>query len=88
MKRNCFSGAMVSVLASGTVDCGFEPRSSHTKDYKIGNCCYFTKHTALRRKSKNWLVSGYCVRVGQHVSLRTCFGEMVQGGPHHHFIES
>ena len=55
MKRNCFSGAMVSVLASGTVDCGFEPRSSHTKDYKIGNCCYFTKHTALRRKSKNWL---------------------------------
>jgi hypothetical protein len=25
-----------SVLASSVVDCGFEPRSGHTKDYTIG----------------------------------------------------
>ena len=27
-----------------------------TKDYKNGICCFSTKHTALRRKGKNWLV--------------------------------
>jgi hypothetical protein len=37
------------------VDHGFEPRSGHTKDYKIGYCCFSTKHAALRRKSKDWL---------------------------------
>jgi hypothetical protein len=46
---------VVSVLASSAVDDGFEPRSGQTKDYKIGICCFSTKHTALRRKSKDWL---------------------------------
>ena len=46
---------MVSVPASGAVDCGFEPRSGQTKDYKIDICCFSAKHTALRRKSKDWL---------------------------------
>ena len=46
---------MVSVLASSAVDYGFEPRSGQTKDYKIGICCFSAKHTALRRKSKDWL---------------------------------
>ena len=46
---------MVSVLASNAVDHGFEPRSSQTKDYKIGICCFSAKHAALRRKSKDWL---------------------------------
>jgi len=32
------------------------PASSQTKDYKIGICCFSTKHAALRRKSKDWLV--------------------------------
>jgi hypothetical protein len=41
---------MVSVLASGAVDRGFEPRSNQTKDYKIGICCFSAKHAALRRK--------------------------------------
>ena len=45
---------MVSVLASSVVDCGFEPRSGQTKDYKIGICCFSVKHAALRRKSKDW----------------------------------
>jgi hypothetical protein len=36
-------GVMVSVLAASVVDCGFEPRSGQTKDYKIGICCISTK---------------------------------------------
>jgi hypothetical protein len=46
---------MISVLVTGAVDCGFEPRSGQTKDYEIGICCFSTKHAALRRKSKDWL---------------------------------
>jgi hypothetical protein len=34
---------------------GFESRSSQTKDYKIGICCFSAKHAALKRKSKDWL---------------------------------
>jgi hypothetical protein len=49
-------GVMVSMLASSGVDRGFEPRSDQIKDYKIGICCFSTKHAALRRKSKDWLV--------------------------------
>jgi hypothetical protein len=45
---------MVSMLASSVVDHGFEPWSGQTKDYKIGICCFFAKHTALRRKRKDW----------------------------------
>ena len=44
-------GVMVSVLASSVVDRGFEHRSGQTKDYKIGMCCFSTKHVALRKKS-------------------------------------
>jgi hypothetical protein len=47
---------MVSVLASSVVDHGFEPPSGQTKGYTIGICCFSTKHAALRRKSKDWLV--------------------------------
>ena len=47
---------MVSLLVSSVVDRGFEPRSGQTKDYKIGICCFSTKHAELRRKSKDWLV--------------------------------
>ena len=46
---------MVSVLVSSAVDRGFEPRSAPTKDYKIGICCFSTKHAALKRKSTDWL---------------------------------
>jgi hypothetical protein len=52
---NRIVGIMVSVLASSAVDCGFELRSGQTKDYEIGICCFSAKHTALRRKSKDWL---------------------------------
>ena len=45
---------MVNVLALSTVDRGFEPRSSQTKDYKIGICCFSAMHEVLRRKNKDW----------------------------------
>ena len=46
---------MVSVLVSRAIDCGFEPRSGQTKEYKIGMCCVSAKHASLRSKSKDWL---------------------------------
>jgi hypothetical protein len=52
---NRICGVMVSVLALSAVDRGFALRSGQTKDYKIGICCFSTKHAALRRKSKDWL---------------------------------
>jgi hypothetical protein len=30
-------------------------RSGQTNDYKIGICCFSTKHATLRRKSKDYL---------------------------------
>ena len=53
--RGFIGDVMVSVLASRAVDRGFERRSVHTKDFKIGICCFSAKHAALRRKSKYWL---------------------------------
>ena len=50
---NRIGGDMVSVLASNAVDCGFQPRSGQTKDYKICISCFSAKHTLLRRKSKD-----------------------------------
>ena len=47
---------MISVLALSAVDHGFKPRSGQTKEFRIGICCFSTKHAALRRKSKYWLV--------------------------------
>ena len=42
------------MLFSSAVDHGFKSPSGQAKDYKIGICCFSTKHTALRRKSKVW----------------------------------
>jgi hypothetical protein len=53
--ENRIGGVMVSMLASGTLDCGCEPRSGQAKDYEIGICYFSAKHEALRRKSKDWL---------------------------------
>jgi hypothetical protein len=52
LSENSIDGVMVSVLSSSAVDHGFEPWSSQTEDYKIGICCFSTKHAALRRKSR------------------------------------
>jgi hypothetical protein len=46
---------VVTVFATNSVDRGFEPRSDQTKDYTICICCFSSKHTSLRRKSRYWL---------------------------------
>ena len=51
---NLVSGVIISMLASN-VDRGFEHQSGQTNDYKIGICCIFEKHAALRSKGKDWL---------------------------------
>ena len=53
---NRIDGVMVSVLASSAIDCGYEPWSCQTKDYKIGMCCFSAKHAVLMRKSRDLLV--------------------------------
>ena len=40
---NRIGDVMVSVLASSAVDCGFEPRSGQTKEYKNIICCFSAK---------------------------------------------
>ena len=52
---NRIGSAMVNVLASCVVDRWFDSRSGQTKDYEIGICCLSAKHTAFRKKSKDWL---------------------------------
>jgi hypothetical protein len=44
-----------SLHSQEEVDGGFDPRSGPTRDYKIGIGYFCAKHTALRRKSKDWL---------------------------------
>ena len=46
---------MVIMLASSEVDREFELLFGQSKDYNIGICCFFAKHAALRRKSKDGL---------------------------------
>ena len=53
---NSIGYVMISVLALSTVDRGFVPWSYKTKDDNIGMCCFFSKHPALRSKTKDWLV--------------------------------
>ena len=53
--QNRIGGVMVSALASSVVDHGFKPRSSQTKDFTIGICCFSAKHTASKSKNKDLL---------------------------------
>jgi len=59
MIYNHISGVMVSLLASRALDHGFDPKSGQTKDNKVGICCFSTKHTALKSKSKDWLARNH-----------------------------
>ena len=45
---------MVSVLALSAEGHRFDPRPDETKDFKIGICCFSSKHEALRSKSNDW----------------------------------
>jgi len=49
---NHVGGVMVSVLTSSAVDREVGPRSGKTQDYKIGICCFSTKHAVLRKRER------------------------------------
>ena len=49
---NRIDSLMVSVLASSAIDCGFEPRSGQTKEYKIGIYCFSTKPRSIKEKEQ------------------------------------
>jgi hypothetical protein len=69
---NRIGTVIVSVLALSAIDCGYEPRSGQTKEYKIGICCFSAKNASLKRKSKDWLAQN-----GNNVSewsdMSTCW---------------
>ena len=91
---NRIGGVMLSVLASSAVDCRFEPRSGQTQDHKFGICSFSAKHTALRRKSKDWLARNQN-NVSEWSDMSTCGlllqlerVDLEQSGPYHHLIEN
>jgi hypothetical protein len=91
---------MVSVLVSSPVDSGFEPLSHQPKDYVIGICFISAKHTAFRRKSKDWLarnqdnvsdwgdmyIRWLLFQWANTIKNRTKRADLVQSGPHHHHL--
>ena len=91
---------MVRVLASNAVDRGFEPRSSQTKDYKIGICCFSAKHAGLRRTSRDWLarnhnnvskwsdmyIRGLLFPLANTIQKKTKRVGLEKSGHHHHLI--
>ena len=96
------SGIMVSMLALSVVDRGFKPQLGQTKDYKIGICCFSTKHAALKRKSTDWLIQNQNnVYEWSDMSTRRLLFQwtstiknqtqhvgLVQSGLHHHLIDN
>jgi hypothetical protein len=59
---------MVRVLASSVVDRGIKPRSGQTRSMKL---VFAAKHTALRRKSKDWLARSQN-NVSEWSDMSTC----------------
>ena len=94
--RNC--GVMVSVLLLSVVDHSFKPWSCQTKDYKIGICCFFAHHAALRRKT-GWLgitimcpsgsicLSQTVVSMSWHYKDPNKRVDLVPNEPHYHLIK-
>ena len=85
-QKNCICGVMVSVLTSSLVDYVFDPRSSQTKDYKIGICCFSTKHAVLRRKSNGIRIM--CLSGATCLSADCCFSEQHYKNPNSAFWSS
>ena len=69
---SCIGGVMVSMLASSVVDRGFDGVNPKTI------CCFSAKHTALRRKSKNWMARNQDnVSVWDDMSIRGLLSQWV-----------
>ena len=62
---------MVSMLSSSAVVRRFKPWSGQVKGYKIGICSFSAKHTALRRKNKDWLAWNL-YNVSEWSDMSTC----------------
>ena len=77
-KSNChyphrWCNSTRALLASSVVERVFEPRSSETKDFEVGICCFSAKDAALMRKSKVWLArSQDNVSEWGDISIRPC----------------
>ena len=71
-------GIMVRVHALSAVDRGFEPRSGQTKNYTIDIYCFSAKHTALRRKIKDWFSPNHAnvSEWATYLSADCCFSEL------------
>ena len=54
---NRIDDVMVSVLASSAIDCGFELWSGHSKDYKIGICCFSANASGIKEEEQRLVVS-------------------------------
>jgi len=65
-------------MSTSEVDRGFEHKSSKTKDYKIGMCCFYTKQTALRSREKTgWLeIRIMCLNGAKFLPTECCFSEL------------
>ena len=66
---NHIGGVIVNVHTSSVVNPGFMLHSSLNKYYEIGICCFSTKHTSLRTKTKDWLAHNKhvrCIRISIH----------------------
>ena len=66
--RTC--DVMVIVFASCAADREFDFRSGQTRNYAIGICCFFSRHTVLMSKSKDWLVRNQ--DVSEWSDMSTC----------------
>ena len=75
---NRIGDVMVSVHVSSAVDCGLEPRSGQTKEYKIAICCFSAKRSALRSKVKTgWLgIRIMCPSGATCLSADCCYSEL------------
>jgi len=69
------------------VDGVFEACWVRSKITKTGICCFFAEHTALGRKSKDWMAQNLdnVSRVEPYVYLWTCFSELGLNNPTKHF---
>jgi hypothetical protein len=52
--KNRIGGVMLSLFASNVVNREFKSRLGQAIDYQIDICCFFAKHAALMRKTKDW----------------------------------
>ena len=86
---------MVSVLTLSAVDCGFEPQSCQTKDYKIGICCFSAKENEQRLAQNQdnvyeWSdmsISRLLFQSASTIKIKLRVG-LVQSGTRHHLIEN